>query len=160
MAEIKLTRGKFAIVDDCVFDDINQYKWYCSAKGYAVRDFHEEGKRKSIRMHRLIMNAKGGEQVDHKNHNKLDNRRENLRICNNQQNHANRPLDKNNTSGFRGVSLHKETGKWRASIQYNGKKISLGLYNNIKKAAEAYNIKARKCFGEFAYQNQINGGDL
>ena len=151
--EIALTKGKVALVDEEDFEHLEEFKWYATTKGYAVRDVHVEGKKVTIRMHRVVMNSPDSLQVDHINNDKLDNRKSNLRLCNNTQNQANKPPTKQNTSGYRGVTFHKLTNKWQAQIIFKGKKKSLGLYHNIKKAAAAYDKRAKELFGEFAYQN-------
>ena len=97
MKEIKLTQNQIALVDDEDFDRINQYKWcayyspntrsFYSMRGYNNRNFY---------MHRFIINAQNGENVDHKNHNTLDNRKENLRLCNNTTNQQNKRKTFNN----------------------------------------------------------------
>lgn len=92
---------------------------------------------KRIQLHRFITNAPKGKMVDHINHDTLDNRKSNLRLVNNSQNMQNRSGNqRNNTSGFRGVSFHKGTGRWFAYVWVNGKRISLGLHKDINIAAE------------------------
>lgn len=102
-------------------------------------------------MHRQIMGVTDPKvKVDHKNHDTLDNRRHNLRICTNLQNCANkRGLACNNTSGNRGVSWNKISSNWRAQIRVNGKLISLGSFNKKSDAAAAYAAANRQHFGEF-----------
>ena len=106
-------------------------------------------------MHRLILNAKKGEQVDHINRNGLDNRKKNLRLCSHSQNGINRPFQKNNSSGFKGVHKYKYGGKWEVSIEKGGKNFYVGVFSDKKEAALAYNKKAKELFGEFAYQNPV-----
>lgn len=111
---------------------------------------------KSILMHRAIMNVtQSSIFVDHKNGDGTDNRRENLRICNHQQNIRNRKLPKNNTSGFKGVkkTFHNDMVYYRAVITFNGKRISLGSYKTVELAVSAYNDGAKKYHGEFASPN-------
>lgn len=121
------------MVNDKDYDWLNQYKWYVSGVGYAVR-----GDNVAIYMHRQILGLQKGDgkQVDHINHNKLDNSRCNLRICNQSQNQLNRK----NTKGY---YWHKRAKKWHASIQCNGKRIYLGLFNDKNDAYQAY-LKAKK----------------
>lgn len=88
-------------------------------------------------------------EIDHKNRNKADNSIDNLREATRSQNNVNSDMRINNTSGFKGVWLHKETGKWRAMIKFEGKNNSLGLFNTKEEAGAAY-IKTRAAlYGEF-----------
>ena len=108
-------------------------------------------------MHRFIMNLKPGDkqQIDHKNRNGLDNRKENLRLTTDSLNNMNKGIQKNNTSGYRGVSLHKKYKKWRSTIQINKRVIHIGYFCNIEEAVLAYNKKALELYGEYAYLNKI-----
>ncbi len=87
--------------------------------------------------------------LDHKDTYRANNRFDNLRPTTGSQNHANRPIQSNNTSGYKGVSWDKTTSKWRASIR-NGLSIHLGLYDEPEHAAAAYRIAAAYIFGQFA----------
>src|SRR5687768_11145590 len=96
--QISLTQGKFATVDDADFDHLNQWKWHFSHYGYARRTTSSRfGRQKFIFMHREIMQAPDGMDVDHINCNKLDNRRQNLRLCTRADNLRNRNKQSNNT---------------------------------------------------------------
>lgn len=106
-------------------------------------------------LHRLIMNAKDNEYVDHINFNKLDNRKCNLRICSKAENTQYQQISTRNTSGYKGVSWDKENNKWYAQIKTNGKHFNLGRFDNKHEAAKAYNIAAIHMFGEFAKLNDI-----
>lgn len=156
MKEIPLTQGKIAIVDDEDYQGLSQYKW-CAAKlhgiFYAVRAVRGENK-KHILMHREILGlTKGdGKQTDHHNHNSLDNRKCNIRICSNRQNQQNRHK-KRGCSQYKGVSWYKRDKKWFAQIKVNSQKIHLGCFNNQIDAAKAYDKKAKELFGEFACTN-------
>jgi hypothetical protein len=154
MKEIKLTQGKVAIVDDCDYEYLSQWKWRFN-DGYAERYIKANGKLKHSRMHRYILDAPVGMEVDHKNRNRLDNRRENLRACTRSQNEANRNIFPNNISGKKGVSWDKVNNKWRAVVCFHRKYIHVGRYKNIDDASEAYNKKAEELFGEFAYKEAV-----
>ena len=91
--------------------------------------------------------------VDHINGNPLDNRKSNLRICTNAENQRNRGVNKNNTSGYKGVCWAKQNKKWKARIKHNGKLIHLGYYKDKEEAARAYDKKAKELHGEYAYLN-------
>jgi len=145
MRKIKLTQGKYTIVDDNDFERLNQWKWCYNSWGYAKMGQNY----KTILMHRLIMKTPEGMETDHINGDRLDNRRSNLRICTNAQNHWNRKKQKNNTSKYTGIRWHKEGKKWEATVQFNKKKIYLGLFKNKTEAAKNYNQKARELFGEY-----------
>lgn len=162
MKKIKLTQGKFALVDDDIFEYLNQWKWYYS-KGYACRTqrygLRKENKHLTIAMHRIIMNVVEGKVIDHINRDTLDNRKENLRIGSQQQNTFNSRKSLNNTSGYKGVfemkSGYKRNKPWMAQIMFNRKSIFIGYFLNKKQAALAYNQKAKELFGEFSRLNKI-----
>lgn len=143
MKKIKLTNRKYALVDDEDFVWLDKLKWYCGGR-YAKRG------NPSVYMHRLIMRAKKGIEVDHKNGNGLDNRKSNLRLCSQTENTRNSKISKRNSSGFKGVRLHKKNGKWRASIMANSKPISLGYFNTKEQAALAYAEASKKYHLEFS----------
>ncbi len=152
MKKIPLTQGKCALVDDEDYEELSKHKW-CATKtacGFvAVRE--KAGKR--ILMHRQIMSAPKSLDVDHKNHNTLDNRKENLRICSPSQNLANQRLRTGGTSKYKGVCWHKANKKWAACVRFKWENIHLGLFNDEIKAAQAYDRKAVELFGEFAWLN-------
>lgn len=157
MKTILLTQNKIALVDDEDYERLNQFKWYAKREGntlYAVRGSKRldgKGKQKLIRMHRVIMNASKGNQVDHRFGNGLDNRKENLRMCTNQQNAHNRKQpQKNNKLGIKGVCWDEKLKKFKAGIKFNGKSIHLGYFNVLGDADSAYRIAEEKYFGEFA----------
>lgn len=92
-------------------------------------------------------------EVDHKNQNKTDNSWENLRECNRSQNGANIGKQRNNKSGYKGVSLHKTTGKWKSQISINGKNTYLGIFSDKLEAVAVYNKKHKEIHNEFAHFN-------
>jgi hypothetical protein len=149
---IALTQGKIAIVDAEDFERLNRYRWCaCKCKGtyYAVRVEHG----RTVRMHREIMRAPKGMLVDHADHNGLNNRKSNLRLCTNAQNSYNQQANANGTSRYKGVSWHKCSRKWSARVRCDGKFYNLGDYKDEIEAAKAYDRKARELFGEFACLN-------
>lgn len=91
-----------------------------------------------------------GHEIDHINRDKSDDRLLNLRECTHSQNMSNQAIPSSNTSGYKGVSYHKHTNRFRATIMHNKKSIHIGLYNTAEEAAEAYRKKAIELFGEFA----------
>lgn len=155
MKEISLGRGKFAKVNDDVFDEISKLKWTWDSR-YAVNRVQCGGVTKKIYMHKVINNTPDGMDTDHINGDKLDNRRENLRSSTRGQNNSNMPkISKKCISSYKGVTLDKRSsnGKWRAEIKFNGKRHYLGVYDKEEDAAMAYNAKAKEFFGEFSKQN-------
>jgi len=159
MKEILLTQDKVTFVDDADYDELSKYKWYAHKEGrsfYAVRGYSQEsGNRSIIRMSRQILGLEPGDkrQADHQNHNTLDNRQDNLRICSNWENLINRRADSNSTSQFKGVSWDKENKKWRADISINGVRKNLGRFMLEELAALAYDMVAIREHGEFACLN-------
>ena len=155
MQQIELTQGMFALVDNEDFDEINQYNW-CFAQGYAMRKVTISGKQKTLYMHRLITNCPADMDVDHINHDKLDNQKSNLRVCSNSENRRNQKVRTYaKSSVYKGVCFDKQHGKWRAEIGLNNKLKYLGLFTNETDAAIAYNVAAIELFGEFALLNVI-----
>ncbi len=146
----------FVMVDDEDFERMNAFKWCPSnSKLYALREVRGNGFRKNVRMHRLIMEAKPGEVVDHINGEPLDNRRSNLRLCTIAQNCQNRHKQKPSSSGFRGVSSAEKGKFFQCAISSNNERIHLGLFVSAIEAAKAYNEAALKYHGEFAVLNVI-----
>ena len=114
---------------------------------YAVRNIVVDGVRKTQYMHRFLMGVLDSTtDVDHKDHNGLNNRRNNIRIATHADNMRNRKK-----VGFKGVRFRK--GKWYARITVNRKEISLGHFLHLQDAANSYDIAAKKYFGDFAYTN-------
>ena len=165
MKEIILTQGKVALVDDEDFDFINQFKWYAAKQNpinnwYAFRLVYINNKPANIMMHREIIKTPDGMETDHINHNGLDNRRCNLRVCTNYQNQANRKKRMTqSTSKYKGVSWKKSEGRWIANIRINGVNKYLGSYKNEKEAALAYNKALNNSFGDFALLNDVTSED-
>lgn len=156
MIEIPLTQGQTALIDDEDWKLVSAYNWYAAwnpntKSFYAVTSLQRaHGKQATLYMHRLIVSAQTGEQVDHIHHNTLDNRKSELRLCSGSQNQHNRATQANNTSGFKGVYWHKQSQKWQARIMLNGKRKSLGYYYNPELAHEAYCKAAHGFHGDFA----------
>ncbi len=149
---IPLTQGQFAIVDADDYEELSRYKWHVN-KGGRTYYARSQKKGKDIKMHRLIMGAPKGLFVDHINHNGLDNRKQNMRLCTRLENIRNQLPRRGGSSQYKGVGWHKKTKKFVARITYKGKRTSLGYYDDEIEAAKAYDKKAKELFGEFAYLN-------
>jgi hypothetical protein len=160
--KIPLTQGKFAIVDEEDYDELNKYKWYATnqrGQFYAGRTEKKNGRRWNTTMHRQIMNCPMDKVVDHKNHNGLDNRKANLRLATRQQNSWNiRKWRGKKSSQFKGVSFCKRDKRWEAYIILGKKHIFIGRFDDEETAARAYDKKAKELFGEFANPNFADSG--
>lgn len=140
MAEIQLTKGQAAIVDDADFEYLSQWKWHFS-HGYARRRVKEAGQARIIYMHRVIARPLEMEEVDHANMNGLDNRRENLRCCDRSQNNCNRKVRSDSKIGLKGVryQYHPRSKKrYGAVIRINGVSKYLGAFSTPEEAHAAY----------------------
>lgn len=148
--EIPLTQGHVALVDDKDYERFMAMgKWQvslCGGRLYAARG-HQ-------RMHRLLIDAP---LVDHINGNGLDNRRANLRPATGTQNNANSRRSRANTSGYKGVSLYRRTGRWRAYLGTRPREVHLGYFDTPEQAARAYDAAATQAWGEYARLNFPKG---
>lgn len=156
MKEIPLHPDGVAFVDSKKYESLSKFKWYRDKKGYAFA-YPESGKYKGkcIRMHRVIMNAKTGQQVDHKNRNRADNRKSNLRLVTHTDNCWNRGKSENCSSIYKGVSKPKGSNTWRAYCKVNQKRILLGSYTSEIAAAYAYNKYVSEV-SKYALLNKLN----
>lgn len=156
MKEISLTRGIVTIVDDDDFEELSKYNWQARIQTYTgLFRAKRHGIPKEVDMARQIMNCPVGMEVDHINGDLLDNRKENLRICTHRQNMCNRRLQRNNTTGYRGVATIDGGNRYYAQIYLNRKKIHIGSFKDPKDAAIAYNEAAKQHYGEFAKLNEV-----
>lgn len=163
--QIPLTQGKVALVDDKDFELVSKYKWSAGKHGRRDGEYcamsHKKvnGKYRTIRMHSLIMNPPKGFVVDHINHDPLDNRRDNLRICTTKQNRHNSREASNSVSGYKGISRHSTENDryvyWRVRFMVNGQNKSFGVFKNLQEAIRVYNEAVRKHHGEFAVIHSI-----
>ena len=140
------------VCDDEFYDELSNFRWGAhknSSNGnYYVRC---QVNKIHIYAHRLITKAPAGYLVDHINGDTLDNRLCNLRVCSASQNSMNKPRGANNTSGYKGVCLHKPSGRWVSSIKTpSGKRVYLGYFDTPEDASEAYKVAAKEYHREFA----------
>lgn len=150
---IKLTQGKEALVLKDDFEYLNQFKWsYDSHNHCAVRGIWNPVTKTTrvVSMHRFLMDTPENMVTDHKNGDRLDNRRDNLRVCTYANNSQNMKTHKDNTSGYKGVSRARN-GNWVAKI----KNKTIGTFKSKVDAAKAYNLAANEQFGEFAKFNEV-----
>lgn len=150
MKTISLTRGKTTKIDDDDFELVSKYTWHCTEHGYAST--RRKDNRKFLYLHRFIMKARKGEEVDHRNGDRLDNRKSNLRICDRTSNSRNTSAHRDNKTGYKGVYFDKRTMRFCARIMVSGKTFFLGRHDSAKKAHEAYKKAAvlyHKNFAKF-----------
>jgi hypothetical protein len=157
MIAVPLTRGFVALLDDNDLPLVDQYKWFVHIhpNKHGIRYYAATRERRTqiIKyMHRLLMGAQKGHDIDHINHNGLDNRRCNLRACTRSENMAN-VRKYRGMSCYKGVSWSNKNSKWQATVCANGKQHFLGTFINEADAAVAYDNAAQKLFGEFAFTN-------
>jgi hypothetical protein len=151
MVYILSNKKEKIILDEEDIIRTQSYTWWIDAKGYAVTHVRsDDGSRYPLFMHRLIMDAPTGFDVDHINHCTTDNRKQNLRICTHLQNCSNRKMSINNSSGIKGVGWHKRKGQWQARVMFNGRSVSVGYFNELIDAKRATESKRQEIFGEFS----------
>lgn len=142
----KRGNGLVSIIDDDYFESISKTKWYLSTDGYACN-------RLGKFMHNYIHKRTVGMHTDHINGNKLDNRKKNLRTVTPSQNAVNSKIQKNNKSGYKGVSWKKrknrKSGIWSSYIRVNGKYIFIGEFHKKTDAINAFRTSALKYHGEY-----------
>ena len=154
----KIRVGKtWATIDRRDFKTLSRHNWYINNKGYAYTFvLDENGKRKGVLMHRMIMQAPEGMDIHHINHNPLDNRRKNLIICTHQENlqSLQKPQKKKApcSSKYKGVYRHKN-GKFKVTIRHQGKQYHIGYFDDEIDAAKAYDAAAKVMHGKFAVLN-------
>lgn len=158
---IKLTQGQTAKVDSEDFYRVSKHKW-CAGWTPHSRSFRamrrvildwRQNRGMTVLMHREIVKAKEGEEVDHINGDSLDNRKHNLRKCTGSQNRRNRVGHKLHSSKYKGVSWHKTEEKWRARVYCDKKLVFEGRFKDELEAAKAYDREAKKFHKDFARTN-------
>lgn len=137
-------RTKISLSD---VDSIQVCKWYYTEWGY-TRGHLPDGKQ--VFLHRVLLPPEKGSFVDHINQDKLDNRRENLRLCSKAQNSMNRVPQSNSSTGISGVSFDKKRSKYKAHIKVKGKQLWLGHFVELTDAVIARKEAEQLYFGDFA----------
>lgn len=164
MKQIPLTKGLVALIDDEDYDRISRHKWHSQYNSktkswYAIHgEYVGNGRQKTIRMSREVLRAEPKQLIDHWNHDTLDNRKQNLRVCSNAQNqHNQRKHTEGVSSRYKGVSWRQRgnCGRWVVTIKINDKSVYLGSFKDEKEAAIVYNKAASIHFGEFACLNIV-----
>lgn len=154
MKQIHLHCGEIVQVDDENYEELMKYNWYCEKEVFAVYRYTKDHQR--IFMHNQIMRPPVNKEVDHIDHNRLNNCVSNLRNCTHSQNLGNQLPAKGRR--FKGVFKYyyrKKTQQqtWIASLESNGQIYNCGVFDNEIEAAVAYDRMARKVFGQYAYYN-------
>lgn len=156
---VPLTQNKYAKIDAADADTVSQYKW-CAAKVttkewrelfYAMSRTHKP--KKTIYLHRIVMDPPKGMEIDHENGDTLDCTRTNMRIATPGENQCNRRSAIGSTSQYLGVCWDSRAQKWRADIKKNRQRTWLGYFADEIEAAKAYDAKAREIHGDFARCN-------
>lgn len=153
--------GYAVLIDDEDWEKVKQFKWTLDKQYkrenlcYVTTSPYIKGKKETIKMHRVIMGCTKGDGliVDHINHNTLDNRKENLRVCKTGQNNMNQRVAKNSTTGYKGVWYRQDTNMYRAMVRTQGTRYNCGQYSTPEEAAQAYDKMAIYLFKEFAHLN-------
>jgi hypothetical protein len=161
MKRIPLSNGAFAVIDDDDYERISKFKWWLNSHGYAARSIwygrDKSPKHRNVTMHREILGVTDhAREVDHKNEDRLDNRKSNLRACDHNENASNRRKPRSNKSGYKGVVKHPQSKGWIAQITVKGKNNYLGHFSTPQSAALAYNNAAAGSFGDYAKLNDVH----
>jgi hypothetical protein len=146
---IPLDNGSYAYVDAADYEGLSRWKWHESGGGYAARN----ARGKTILMHRQIMKPRRGKLVDHKDGNRGNNCRANLRLCTRAENQRNMHKQNGSVSRFKGVAYDRRCDKWVGRCWYAGGDHFLGYYDDEAEAARAHDRRAVEVLGEFARLN-------
>lgn len=158
MKTIRLSQGLVAVVDDDDYDRVSRFKWSATRHGkvvYAQRKIKTPlGRSTSLLLHRFLMNVVNPKiYVDHRDHDGLNCKKSNLRLCVPGENDGNQMKKHGTSSRYKGVSWDSGRKTWRAQITIRGRVRFLGRYDSEEDAAIMYDAAARSAFGEFAHTN-------
>lgn len=147
--------GRLMLVDADDYPVLARHTWRLHSDGYAITNMGVRGASVTVYAHRVVMGPGQGPHlhVDHADRNPLNNTKANLRFVPANLNYANRGAQRNNTSGFKGVSWSSDKNKWMAQLVVSGRKHFLGYHADREDAARAYDAKAKELLGESAYLN-------
>lgn len=140
--------GHKIYIDEADLPKVINHSWYVSDNGYACSNI----KHKITKLHRFILDAPSDKMVDHKDLNKLNCRRHNIRLCVDGQNKMNLAVRETNIAGVKGVGWMRDKKKWRARIQVNGKEKHLGCFDFVEDAIAARLNHEKMIYGEFGNQ--------
>ena len=138
----------YALVDDEDYEKLIQFRW-CLSTGYAITGRTKTWKGSAL-MHRFILDCPKDQMLDHRNMNRLDNRKKNLRICTRQENGRNCKVSKSNTSGFKGVCWNSRDNLWVARVGNNYRNVFVGSFKRKEDAIKAHAKKCKELHKEFA----------
>lgn len=136
-----------AIIDACDADKVKGYKWFMDKNGYV-----RSSKLKTT-LHRHLLGATKDKDIDHINHNPLDNRRCNLRVCDRSQNNMNRTRRSRGAARFKGIYWSKRMNKWHVRVWLNKKAKHIGFFDSLEDAIKARMRSERIHYGEYACRN-------
>ena len=137
-------------IDKEDFENVRKYQWHIENSRPSIKYAQASIPNGTIRLHKLILPSSN--QIDHINHNGLDNRKCNLRVCNNAENNRNKDFKRNPISGYTGIRYNSKAESYYVRIMVNKKEISLGAYKSIEDAIKARREGEIKYFGEFKYK--------
>ena len=156
---IELSQGMLAFVDEEDYERLSRHEWFVQEQKngdyYAVRKEQHGGKVTKIYMHREILDAQPGEDVDHLHFQTLDNRKSEIRLCTRSQNCQHARLRAESKTGYKGVRYSRNKVGFQAFITKNGKRRYLGSFRDAIAAAAAYDFAALQLFGQFAFTNAM-----
>lgn len=152
VAYVPLTKGYEAVIDAADVSLVDGFSWYANVQPravYAARTDRSSHKPRTVTLHRLLADDPVGMEVDHRDADGLNNRRDNLRVATTAQNQHNARISKRNTSGLKGVTFNKDRGKWQAKIMRDRKRHHIGYFGCPTTAHFAYVKASRLLHGEF-----------